>query len=199
MRVAPVITLLLGVSAIVFGLSGSHAQSRADDPDTTAGPEVHPAAQHQPSGDSSTATPGVTKHTIGGAQSATSLPLLIDGAKTPELISDDLAYRQFIMATAGTAVATGDELARRNAFLDRVGLSATDREKFVSALASTGRDLDDATWNAIDARAKKARRDAVFGKARVDLGNALSPGGSARLLAHVREHVKPRIRIYGQK
>jgi hypothetical protein len=69
--------------------------------------------------------------------------LLVDGARTPELISDTLAYRHFLSAIAVKDDADERRHGARDAVLTEMGLTGEDRETFVSELDRTRRFLDD--------------------------------------------------------
>jgi hypothetical protein len=143
-----------------------------------------------------------------GSDPITPLPLVIDGDKTPDLIPDELAYRHFIAATAVAANATPNDLARREFMLTRAGLSKEERRVFVAAVTNVREDLDQLdqerrlnTRVALDRDALqglKQRRNQVFADAHERLQCTLDKGTMARIDAHVREHVKKRIRIFGQ-
>ena len=135
-------------------------------------------------------------------------PAMVDGSQTPELVSDEIAYRHFVMAAAAPDVPTSDERARRAGYLARIGLSVDDRNKAITALA-TVRDglemlkLEQArlTGDSPDSQAArvalKVQRDAILQSAVTRLRGSLSPEGANRVDAFVMHHVKRKIKIYG--
>lgn len=62
------------------------------------------------------------------------LPVLVDGSKTPGQIPDNLAYQHFFAAISAHPSPTAQELARQNAQLLPLNLSATDRKNLVQGM-----------------------------------------------------------------
>ncbi len=148
---------------------------------------------------------------------AEQLPIAVDGAQTPDLIPDAIAYRLFIAAvsTAGTR-ATREELDRRDALLSDVALSADDNARFIAATLRVKDDVDTveaarrklaplvpkgtalpdqqilAQFDQLRARQKQILDDSVHAA-----NAALSPEGKDQLGKFIRERVKRRIVIYG--
>lgn len=141
---------------------------------------------------------------------ATGLPVLVNGAETPERIPDHLAYSHFIIAAAEPDSPTGEQLARRIAVLAPVRLSKGDQASFIATLRGVRQELD---FNAqeverlsgdrapqqdriLDLRLHRTR---VLDSARLRLATSLSPDGVARLDAFIQTVVKRRIVIYGDQ
>jgi hypothetical protein len=137
-----------------------------------------------------------------------SLPVAVDGAVNPEGISEDIAYRHFLMAVAVPDIPTSDQLARQAALVDRIGLSATDRGAFLSALTGLRGRLDDLSGQAkrlgtgpletAGHDSIRAETTQVLSEARAKVAERLGPDGRSRLHKHVLEHVRRRIVIYGE-
>src|ERR1700730_9913110 len=70
-----------------------------------------------------------------GTHGAT-LPIAINGAQTPERISDTLAYRHLIIVAAQRQKATAADAAVRNDLTRRLGLIQEDKIRFLSALTN---------------------------------------------------------------
>jgi hypothetical protein len=132
------------------------------------------------------------------------LPVLVDGAKTPDLISDDLAYRHFI-----EAIAVGDkpslaEYERRESLLNQTQLSQFDRQALILSLQTLREDLDRVDQDARNAGMAETSTDfsgqrrTLLENARIRLATALSEDGQNRLAAFVQRHVKRHIVIYGE-
>lgn len=141
----------------------------------------------------------------------TQLPVAVDGAKTPGLIPDELAYRHFLMAIAERAGAPPQSIARRNALIATIGLSPGDNESLISALAGLREKLDayyagteqaaaDASLSAASRSAQvsslRASQDVALDQAAASLKAALSYDGWNRLDAYVQQRVKRHIVIY---
>jgi hypothetical protein len=147
------------------------------------------------------------------AQHPVTLPVAVNGANAPEKIPDDLAYRHFLMALAIPDNATSYQLARRNAFLRPLRLSADDRAGLIGALRGVNEQLDAI---AQDARARdgapdanvisdatvildrmRVKRTGVLDAARSNVSASMSAEGQLRLNSYVTTHVKSHIIIYG--
>ena len=148
----------------------------------------------------------------GGAgvrQQSVAMSLLVDGAKTPEQIPDDVAYRHFISVTAIRAGAPAEHVAHREAFLSRVQFPADDRTAYITALQNVREQLTlleqqelalgrtaDAPRSAI-AELKRQRTEVLDGAATL-VKSSLSTAGQMRFKKHIDEHVKRQTRIYGE-
>ena len=155
-------------------------------------------------------TPGEVASSVN--LSAGPLPIAADGAKNPELISDDLAYRHFIMAVAISERATERQIARRNAMLSLIGLENADRLAMLKSVATVRASLDRITESrrripvkdmiSVSVRASlaalKTEEDGIFRDARNRMAFSLSHDGSQRLDQHIQSRVKRRIVIYGE-
>jgi hypothetical protein len=128
------------------------------------------------------------------------LSVAVDGSVSPELIPDELAYSHFLRAMAASATGRG-----RGVALTQAGLAPGDRAAFVAALGTLGTELaalaeqrraggpslSPAAWQEL-----KSREDEAVAAARVRVDLALTAAGRARLDAHIRDHVKRRIKLY---
>jgi hypothetical protein len=134
--------------------------------------------------------------------------MVVDGSKTPENVSDRLAYYHFIMATAIPTNASPEQISRREALLNPVGFSKDDHDSFVAALTQVRDDLDQVTQDrkqystdTVTSRAAlatlKQHEDQILENARIRLQTAFSSEGVTRLNAHLRDNVKRNIKIYG--
>lgn len=130
-------------------------------------------------------------------------PIRIDGAATPELISDELAYRHFLAAIASGGPA---DLERRSPLIMSLGLSPTDQTALLSTVEALQERLSD-----IEHRRRVAELDATgdgsltrlrrerlgsLNRARDEVRARLDPAGAAKLDAHVRDRIKSRIVVY---
>lgn len=156
-----------------------------------------------------------TEHRSGASGStpvppAMQLPLTVDGAVTPELISDDLAFHHFLMAIAVADNATPDSPAvlRRDTLLARAGLVGTDRQSVANATSGLREELDQIALQQQQIRSSTPNADAValglktaqdtaLRTARERVMAALGSDSMSRLNSHIRLHTKKHIRIYG--
>jgi hypothetical protein len=136
------------------------------------------------------------------------LPVLVDGAKTPELIPDSLAFQHFIKALAIPDSPSTAQEAVREALLSRLTLSDADHRSFVTALSGVRSSLDNmaasmAKWPADSPTARAVQADmrrqeaALMDGVRNQLQTNLSADGWTRFNKYISEHVKRRIVIYG--
>ncbi len=136
------------------------------------------------------------------------LTVVVDGAKFPDRIPDDLAYRHFILSIAERRDSGLLEIKGRETRLKAAGLSDNDKNVVLVAVDGLREEL-----NAIEAARRaalasssvsrdrelaslKAREERAFAAVIMRLG-LLSPEGKVRLEQHVRTHVKKRIVIVG--
>jgi len=130
------------------------------------------------------------------------LPMAVDGAQTPDVIPDDLAYRHFIMAAAENQNASVEEISRRDALLSRVGLSKEDHDYFIIALTNLREQLDEidrartelATGSSTSESALdqlRLQQNQILDDARIRLLNSLSLEGATRLGMHIRVRCSP--------
>ncbi len=142
----------------------------------------------------------------------TQLPVAVDGARTPNLIPDELAYRHFLMAIAERADAPPQSIARRNALIATIGLAPEDAQALISALAGLREKLDSnyagteqaAADPSLSAAARSAQVSALRASQAValdqtaaSLKTALTYEGWNRFDAYVQQRVKRHIVIYG--
>lgn len=142
--------------------------------------------------------------------SAPDLPVLVDGAKTPDRIPDELAYAHFLAAVAVEEDAPEEARKRQAALLLPLALEASERQTFGRILAGlklrlneTEAGLQEAARDAQDAQAPARiaalldQRKQVMSAAVAEIRRSLSPEAVERLERHIRSRVKPRIVIYG--
>ena len=137
------------------------------------------------------------------------LPIVVDGAKNPEKIPMELAYRHLIGALAGPRAEreeSADLLSRRRTHAQRMGLSGEDQAAIVAAVRGLGDELNSIERTrrsavsdglTVDLPALRAQERTLLDGARVRIGHGLTIDGAARLERYVREHVRRRITIYG--
>jgi hypothetical protein len=143
------------------------------------------------------------------AQPATpmSLPVLVDGAKTPTQIPDNVAYRHYLKAIAAHPVPTTYEQGRQAAQLLSLGLLPNDEKVLIATLAPlrTQLDLIESTRAGIqqgpNAGAQFAdlndQEDALVATTLQSLRTSLTVAGMYRVDQYVKTHVKAHIKIYG--
>jgi hypothetical protein len=143
------------------------------------------------------------------SQQLMTLPVAVNGAESPQLISDELAYRHFILSVAVPQNASDEHLSRQDRKLQRAGLSSTDRSAAIRALRGLAEELEANAGevNRLSGQvavpseqldALRARRLALLDVARSQVALGLSASGHSKLDAYIREHVKRRIVIYGE-
>jgi hypothetical protein len=123
----------------------------------------------------------------------------------PERVSDDIAYRQFIIAASERSDARDATRERRDAFIRRIGLSPKDEASLMAALRTVRERLDEvaqqrqalgATASPAALAALEQREDAVFEGADRRVRAFLSKGGWQLLDQFVREQVAPNPNVY---
>ncbi len=134
---------------------------------------------------------------------SSNLPVLVDGSKNPEKISDAIAYQHFFSSIAAHASPTASEQGRQNAQLNLLQLAANDRVAFVTALAGYRGQLDQVASAASSAStptqltAVQGQKTALVATMRANLAQALTPDGVGRIDSYVKTRVKAHIMIYG--
>src|SRR5262245_38830876 len=131
--------VLLGLTVSLLGLSTGVGGSALRKGRESVGARRYTSSSVGVSPVGSVVNAGVRTATRQGGK----LPLLVDGAQTPDLVPDDVAYRHFILLTAVSATATANDVARRDAFLARVGLSPADRTAYLGTLSQVKDQLAD--------------------------------------------------------
>ena len=132
-----------------------------------------------------------------------SLPVLIDGSKNPEKISDTLAYQHFFAAVAAHPAPTAQERDRQSAQLGPLQLTASDRATLVTTLAGFRVQLDSIAGAVAVAgtpdklTSLQAQKTALVVTTLANLRQALTPDGASRLDHHIQTRVKAHIIIYG--
>jgi hypothetical protein len=191
--------LVIGLCGVSISLEGIVLRARQPEP-VRAKQYVPPQlAGSAPANSAVSSGPQIA--TQGGA-----LPLVVDGAKNPERIPEDLAYRHFISVTAVSTGATRRDISRRDAFVGQLRLSPADRTAYLVAVGDVrdrltsieqqGRAAVHGDIAAADFA--KRQRDDVLDEAAERIRTSLSFDGAERIRAHVNDHVRKRIRIYGQ-
>ena len=129
---------------------------------------------------------------------------MIDGAKNPELIPDDVAYRLVLLAVAEREDATDAQKARFRAKIASAGLKEDDTVALLVIVGALQKQLDalNAQANQILARDPlplagtpdyqqlvelSKQREPVFAQAMSALPARLSADGAAKLLAYVQK------------
>lgn len=138
-----------------------------------------------------------------GGTGRASLPVLVDGSKNPEQISDTLAYQHFFAAVAAHPAPTAQEQGRQSAQLAPLQLAAADREQLVTTLAAFRTHLD-LIASAIAAAGTpdkltslQAQKTALVVTTLASLRQTLTADGASRLDHHIQTRVKAHIVIYG--
>lgn len=135
---------------------------------------------------------------------------IINGAVKPELISDELAYRHFILAVLP---AKQSVVIRRSDPLERVGLETFDAQAFGRAIDGVRERLADiasqrkkvtaanirTTAGRTLADDLQRREEQILDDTRLRIIDSLSADGLDKVTRHLREVVKPRIVIYGER
>jgi len=142
--------------------------------------------------------------------SAPDLPVLVDGAKTPDRIPDELAYAHFLVAVAVEEDAPEEDRNRQAALLLPLDLEANERQLLVAILGrlklklnETEASLRDAAGAAQDPQTSRRvatileQRKQAIAAAVAEIRRSLSPSVVDRLDRHIQNRVKPKIVIYG--
>ena len=198
---------LLGlIVVLLIGMSPSPPfarQAGAKTAETSHTMHHHPATSAEPN-EFANASPLRVKP-------ASLLRVAVDGATDPEAVPDDLAYRHFLMALAVARTAPSAQVARRDALLATVSLSAADQAAMKTALIEVRERLDHVSQrrrqftpeSVVSVAAQVAlvdlRREEneIIAVARARVESALSVEGFVALDRHIQDHVKRRIVIYG--
>ena len=136
-----------------------------------------------------------------------SLPIAVDGAKTPEDIPDALAYQHFIMAATDSPTTLQKRDDPLEIFLSPIGLSETDQTALVDLLDSVRAQLFELNVQAVGpshraeltadaAHSLSLEKLLVVDDTRAAFKRVLSPGGRDQLDHHIRENVKRHIVVY---
>ncbi|HEY3826729.1 MAG TPA: hypothetical protein VGL82_19350 [Bryobacteraceae bacterium] len=138
------------------------------------------------------------------AAAANQLPVSVNGMNTPQLIPDDLAWRHFILSVSEHSVASSDDQQRRTSRLRLTGLSASDQNSLISALAGVREQLDaidltrasTAATNTTALAQLLAQQTSILNSARIAIRGAVSAAGMTVLNNFVNNTVKRGIIIY---
>jgi hypothetical protein len=140
------------------------------------------------------------------------LPLVVDGRKTPDQISDEMAYRHFIQWTLVKERPSAQEVTMQQHRLTSVGLSRADLQAYLSSIKITQSRLGAIATQRIKwsmavesapsetAAALKTLRDdesQIFEDTRQRLRGALTADGSLRLDSFISNRIKPRVKVFG--
>ena len=131
------------------------------------------------------------------------LPVLVDGAKTPDKIPDSLAYEHYFTALSVPATATAQDKDRQAAQLDNLQLALADRQTIVGGIATFRAQLDRIAYaagpasTADDLLALRAQKAALVNTTLSTLRQAMTAQGAARLDQYIQGHVKSHIVIFG--
>jgi hypothetical protein len=141
------------------------------------------------------------------ASNSMHLPILVDGAITPNQIPDALAYRHFFTAIAAHPFPSQEEAARQSAQLSKLGLSPEDRQVLIVGLASFRTQLDQiesARANVAPGATAPAQLSALENQTNAlvsttvqGVRKALTAPGQSSLDNYLKTRVKSHIRIYG--
>lgn len=128
---------------------------------------------------------------------ATQVALAVDGAETPEAVSDEMAYALFFRALAAPSP---HHAARMDGVLASAGLAPADRAAVVAVLGPVTTSLETVARQrqalpAGDPTPRTLERE-VIAAARDTVDRALSPAARTLLDAYVQTHVKRRVKIY---
>jgi hypothetical protein len=130
------------------------------------------------------------------SMTTSSVPVAVDGAVQPDAIPDQVALRHLLVAAAVSDDADRPSIVRRESILSGLNLAAADRVALLRTLKDLAAQLDSIKTQP-DALTAKSTRDSSLNAAQTNVGTALSAEGLTKLEAYLREHVKPRIKIYG--
>ena len=136
------------------------------------------------------------------------LPVVVDGAREPDKLSDDVAYAHLIALVAIPDTPNDDEVRRRDTLLDPVKLEPPDRAALLDSMRGVYAQLDflsreqkrlSSTPDLHSQRLEdlRLRKTATYSAAISRLNARLSPKGRKHLRAYLQTEVKPRIVIYG--
>ena len=204
-RTIPVLmTLTALVACALVGLSLA----------TVAGPQTETGTCcSDPVASSTTTTQETTSTASTDAQPATTDPPgTIDGAKNPELIPDDVAYRVLFLAVAEPENPTEEQLARARAKISRAQLSEEDTAAFLNAATQFKAQIDSLAAQAaeiskgiafVDPSSVQGRQLSQLGKQQDQvlantlgaLQTGLSAEGLQRLQAHIQS-IKRNMKVY---
>jgi hypothetical protein len=131
------------------------------------------------------------------------LPVVVDGSKTPDQIPDNLAYHHFFASVSAHPSPSAQELARQNAQLLPLSLSPADQQNLVQALAvfRTALDPIEAALLAQPTPAQVAglrqQKATLLANTMTTISSSLTADGFGKLDQYVKTHVKQHIVIYG--
>ncbi len=149
-------------------------------------------------------------HPAAPTGSPAQLSVIVDGAKSPDQIPDDLAYQHFFIAVSVPAAPSALEKARQAAQFLPIQLSPVDQEVVGSAV-TIFRDQFDQIEAAIAKLANtnldpslaaqivslRTQQKGLAGVALASIRKSITPDGAGRLDQHINAQVKTHIVIYG--
>ncbi len=139
-------------------------------------------------------------------QAAVANRMVVDGSKTPELISDETALRAFFITLAEPKSADDAAIGRLRAKVAQIGLTPEDASMVIAAAQDFHGPATECLRRMRDANSRPGGPDrAAYMQAYNDVGQAiraaynglllrLSPEGREKLASHL-QYVKTRIRI----
>jgi len=170
----------INLSFLAVGIGVGQVGPNEDAPEHHSNQPAHLArengASHQGSHDLVTTLSGV-KMLAGG----------VDGAITPELIPDLVAYRLFMTAVAEAFDATPQQRVRQRAKLARAHLSERDLQQLfviLAAFQARQQQLENsvqASANVRNANEFETQRDSLVSESMADIKTKLSPQGTSSL------------------
>lgn len=129
------------------------------------------------------------------------LPIIANGSKHPEAISDEIAYRHFIMSACASRTPQPHEAARRVYLLNHLRLSPADERAFVAALDGVQEDIDALNWSEdsplLDASSRQQKLSHILDSAVETLNVMLTADGQAKIADWVNTQVKQNTLIVG--
>lgn len=140
------------------------------------------------------------------------LAVIVDGSKTPDRIPDELAYQHFFLAISDPGQSSANAVSRQKAWLSRLELSAADELNLATIVNQLRKELDSIELSvnqvAADPNRSAAQKNQVLGAVKQQRQTAvaatvsrlratMSAQGWSITDAHVRNHVKRNIVIYG--
>jgi hypothetical protein len=128
----------------------------------------------------------------------------IDGAKNPELISDEIAWRMFLLSNAESQTPTAEEVHRQLVKLSVIHLPNADRDFMINQLAKFHTNvttLDRAITSSasanlgLDVQAGQDARRQLFASVRSQIMSGISAEGTKAMNEHI-QNIKRNIKIY---
>jgi hypothetical protein len=141
------------------------------------------------------------------AHRRSSLAVVIDGSKTPNLVSTDLAFKHLMLALSTADQPSERDLARQIAGFDAIGLDRADRQVLVMELArmrlflgqiEAERSLADRGGDPADTLPRLLKQqNEILTRTVASVLATLSKDGVDRAQRYVADHFRKSIVIYG--